>query len=37
MKTTKFLGLSFLLFAFAATSFLEAILAKNPAAVLDVY
>jgi len=35
MKITKFLGLSFLLFAFAATSFPEGVHAKDPAAVLD--
>ncbi|XP_011013101.1 PREDICTED: wound-responsive protein GWIN3-like [Populus euphratica] len=37
MKITKFLGLSFLLFAFAATSFPEGVHAKDPAAVLDFY
>nr|CAI77729.1 kunitz trypsin inhibitor [Populus tremula]CAI77734.1 kunitz trypsin inhibitor [Populus tremula]CAI77735.1 kunitz trypsin inhibitor [Populus tremula]CAI77736.1 kunitz trypsin inhibitor [Populus tremula] len=37
MKITKFLGLSFLLFAFAATSFPEGVHAEDPAAVLDFY
>ncbi|KAL9390589.1 hypothetical protein Peur_019195 [Populus x canadensis] len=37
MKITKFLGLSFLLFAFAATSFPEGVHAEDPAAVLDYY
>ncbi|KAH8494918.1 hypothetical protein H0E87_018186 [Populus deltoides] len=37
MKITKFLGLSFILFAFAATSFPEAVHAKDAAAVLDVF
>nr|CAI77756.1 kunitz trypsin inhibitor [Populus tremula] len=37
MKITKFLGLSFLLFAFAATLFPEGVHAEDPAAVLDFY
>nr|AAA02863.1 serine proteinase inhibitor [Populus trichocarpa x Populus deltoides] len=37
MKITKFLGLSFLLFAFAATSFHEGVQAEDPTAVLDFY
>ena len=37
MKITGFLVLSFLLFAFTATSFPVAVHAKDPAAVLDVY
>jgi hypothetical protein len=37
MKITKFLGLSFLLFAFAATSFPDGVHAEDPAAVLDFY
>jgi len=37
MEITKFLGFSFLLFAFAATSFPEAVHAKDAAAVLDVF
>lgn len=37
MKITKFLGLSFLLFAFTATSFPEAVQAEDPAAVLDIF
>nr|AAA68962.1 trypsin inhibitor [Salix viminalis] len=37
MKITKFLALSFLLFAFTATSFPHAVHAEDPAAVLDFY
>ena len=37
MKITKFLGLSCFLFAFIATSFPEAVQAKDAAAVLDMY
>ncbi|KAG5224965.1 kunitz trypsin inhibitor TI [Salix suchowensis] len=37
MKITKFLGLSFFLFAFIATSFPEAVHAKDAEAVLDIF
>nr|CAJ21343.1 kunitz trypsin inhibitor TI [Salix triandra] len=37
MKITKFLALSFLLFAFTATSFPHAVHAADPEAVIDVY
>ncbi|KAJ6291296.1 hypothetical protein OIU76_023373 [Salix suchowensis] len=37
MKITKFLALSFLLFAFTATSFPHAVHAADPEAVIDVF